>query len=263
MGLEHKMVAVTDGRTAVGRECITMLCREKAGILIFMHGEPMDQALKEELDTCHAAYMVTDAGLSDREALKQAVREAEEALGPAYGVIYNYFTVVEGSVSNLTEEQFEKNYKENIQSAMTAAQVFGAAMDREMNGKLIFIGSIHDDKPSGAYPLFSMAMGAVKNLSREAALGLGVKNVCSVFVELGPIKEDVFAPKSSYTTLYEGYQYKIPSGTVGSASDTAQLCGFLLDSRCRYVNGTEIRMDGGLLLHYIDEKANHRGLMRG
>ncbi|MGP8313600.1 SDR family NAD(P)-dependent oxidoreductase [Enterocloster aldenensis] len=263
MGLEHKMVAVTDGRTAVGRECITMLCREKAGILIFMHGEPMDQAIKEELDSCQASYMVTDAGLSDREALKQAVREAKEVLGPVYGAVYNYFTVVEGSVSNLSEEQFEINYMENIQSAMTAAQVFGAAMEMEENGRLIFIGSIHDEKPSGAYPLFSMAMGAVKNLSREAALGLGVKNISSVFIELGPVKEDVFAPKSSYTTLYEGYQYKIPSGMEGSASDVAQLCSFLLDSRCRYVNGAEIRMDGGLLLHYIDEKANHRALMGG
>lgn len=263
MEFMHKMAAVTDGRTAVGKACIRMLAREGYNVLVFNHGVPLDEELAEEMKRSGVSYMASDAALGDSGSLEQAVREGVEALGPLHGVIYNYFTVIEGNISELTGQSFEQNYDKNIIPALTASQVFGKLMERGGQGKLVFIGSIHDEKPSGFAPLYSMTMGAVKNLSREAALSLGTKSISSVFVELGPLQEETYAPSSEYTTFYEGYRYKIPSGEAGKAEDVAELCSFLLSSRCRFVNGAEIRMDGGLTLHYVDEKANHRGLMRG
>ena len=40
------------------------------------------------------------------------------------------------------------------------------------------------------------------------------------------------------------------------ADDAAQLALFLLGKQSADINGAEIRMDGGLLLHYLDPLAN-------
>jgi NAD(P)-dependent dehydrogenase (short-subunit alcohol dehydrogenase family) len=99
-------------------------------------------------------------------------------------------------------------------------------------------------------------MGALSNLAKETSLEYGRLGVDTICVEMGPTGGEDEILKSEISTFYDAYQYKIPSGYLGNANDLASLCAWLISDQCRYLNGAQIRMDGGLVLHYVDERVN-------
>ncbi|MNE75690.1 putative 2,4-dienoyl-CoA reductase [compost metagenome] len=91
-------------------------------------------------------------------------------------------------------------------------------------------------------------------LSKEAALVLGRHGVRVNTIELGPLEGDNDIFESDISTLYHDYEYKVPNAVLGSHDDLAELIHFLSSDSSRYINGSDIRLDGGFLLHYMNFK---------
>lgn len=91
-------------------------------------------------------------------------------------------------------------------------------------------------------------------LAKEAALVLGRSGVSVNTIELGPIAGDNEQFESSLSTLYNDYEYKVPNAVLGNYDDLAELILFLSSDESRYMNGSDIRLDGGFLLHYMNFK---------
>jgi glucose 1-dehydrogenase len=73
-------------------------------------------------------------------------------------------------------------------------------------------------------------------------------------IEMGPVEGDDYTFRSQISSLYEDYEYKVPNAVLGTVEDTAHLLLYLCSEEARYINGADIRMDGGFLMHYIDFK---------
>lgn len=127
-------------------------------------------------------------------------------------------------------------------------------MKNTLAGKIIYVSTIHAEKPTGSAFTYSIAKGAVKMLSKEASLVLGRYGVSVNTIELGPLPSDNAIFQSTLSTLYDDYEYKVPNALLGSDEDLAELVAFLSSDYSRYMNGADIRLDGGFLLHYMNFK---------
>ncbi len=146
-------------------------------------------------------------------------------------------------------------------AAFLCCKVFGQCIgDQGRGGAILFLTSIHDEKPSGSDFAHSLVQGMISNLVMEAALQYGELGVRVNQISAGAMEGDQERFPSDLTTLYEGCQYKVPAGRLGKAQDIAPLAAFLLSDRASFVNGVRVRADGGFLLHYIDHKANLRAI---
>lgn len=255
-------------------------------VLLLTHSDhpsvvPLVEALSGALEAL--AFLNADGPLPDvvqnvlcRRGLRLYSRAADEPLeafvdelaakeGRLDAMVVNHIGLVPGALGDITEDLFWENYRQNIELPFFATKAACRAMAKHPGGgKIIYFGSIHDQKPTGGYPLYAAAHGALQMLSREVAMQAGEQGVRTVYVELGPLADALDPlPDGPDSPFYKGYRYKIPSVTLGSYEDVAAFCAWFLSDACRYATGIEYRMDGGLVLHYVDEKANRRAHLAG
>jgi len=64
----------------------------------------------------------------------------------------------------------------------------------------------------------------------------------------------IAAGRGTFRKNKQNYEYKVPSAVTGRYEDLALLISFLASGEARHLNGADIRLDGGFLLHYMDHK---------
>lgn len=214
------------------------------------------------LDAACADYRCATVDPLDAETLRAALRSNAEADRPACAFYNRRPAVVRERLSDLPIEHLDALIDQDLTSAFVFVKAIGEELGARGGGSLVLLGSIHDEKPTGSAPLFSLYAGALKNISREAALYYGEWNVRVNLIEAGPLTGEAEQLRGGLSQFYEGYEYKLPSGYEGTEADLADLALYLLSSQSRYVSGAEVRMDGGLLHEYIDVLSNARATRR-
>lgn len=250
----RKTAVITDITTEIGRNAAAFLADKGYQLTLCV---PKGKRLETDIPSLN-----TDGGNPAVEV--DFTDEADvlrlfQTLPSVQVLFYNTLPdVTRSRVSRISQEEFARFVEKDITSVVTAAKVFGTHMT---NGSMIFLGSVHADKPNVAAPLYSMYMGALKNMVREAAVSFGTrKNRCN-FIELGAMggEYQLFCNDISY--FYEGYSAKIPNGYVPTPQDISQIVWFLAENSAA-VNGESIRADSGLVLAYLDKLTNARAYER-
>ncbi len=250
--LSGKVILITDSGTPIGRAASSLLTSRGA---IVADGSP------ESTD------------YADPDAVRELLERIAAKHGAVDGLFYNLVPApVVRPVAALTEEDLNTLIDRDISAAFVTAQTYGewcharedaAGHVRSFTGSaMCFLGSIHDEKPNGAAPLYSFYMGALQNMVRECALYYGQWGVRTNLLEAGAMGGEDVLFESPVTNFYQGYAYKIPDGHVGTPEDIAEIAAFLLSGASRYVNGIGLRADGALTLHYMDAAANIREYRR-
>jgi glucose 1-dehydrogenase len=255
MNQPAQVVLITDADHPVGKAMIRRFAEDGAYFLLNSLSDGTQIAA--EIDMAKASgskVIVKNVDLSAGANASELVLLAERELGALTVLIHNNDRLVSISVEDGSEASFRKVMNTNAKSAFLCAQAAGKAMAVRESGSIIFVSSIHAEKPTGSSFVYSASKGAVKMLAKEAALELGRHGIRVNTIEAGLIEGDGERFRSSLTTLYRCHELKVPSARLGTAEDIANVAHFLASREAGYVNGADIRLDGGFLLHYMDHK---------
>jgi glucose 1-dehydrogenase len=255
MKLQHKVVFITDGDSGSGKALIHRLSHEGADFIV--NSQSSGEHIQDERTHCIAAgskIMVVHINVCDGSAVSGMLDEAAQQLGPVDVLVHNNNLILPISVETGDEERFLAILNANAKSAFVCTQAVGKQMMARQSGSMIYVSSIHAEKPTGSSFAYSASKGAVKMLTREAALCLGRYGVTVNSIEMGPVEGDDSVFQSDISTLYEEYEYKVPNAELGTYADLASLVCYLCSGAARHMNGADIRLDGGFVLHYMDHK---------
>ncbi|MCY0875352.1 MAG: SDR family NAD(P)-dependent oxidoreductase [Firmicutes bacterium] len=251
----YKVAFITDASSPSGQAVARRLAAD--GYALALHdasSAPRSANQSAAIDASRVTAMRTSGPLTSLEAVQKVTDQVVQALGPIDVLVHNPEQVVRVPVELCTEEQFQSAVDDHVKSAFFCTQHIGAQMAAREQGQILYVSSIHDEKPTGSAFLYSIAKGAIKMLCREAALSLGRHGVRVNVIEMGPIAGDDERFASDISDLYVNYETKVPSAQLGTVDDLAHLIGFLVSDEARYLNGADVRLDGGFLLHYMDHK---------
>ena len=255
MNLQNKIVFITDSDSSSGKAVLSRLSQNGAHFILNSYSGGVE--LTRELALIREAGLqaiVVNIDLGKSAVVADMLQFAEQQLGKVDVLIHNNNAVYPGSVEHGEEELFLQSLAVNAKSAFICTQAVGKQMREKQAGKIIYISSIHAEKPTGSAFTYSLSKGAVKMLSKEAALVLGRFGVSVNTIELGPMEGDDKLFQSSISTLYNEYEYKVPNAVLGRNEDLAELVLFLASDEARCINGSDIKLDGGFLLHYMNFK---------
>ncbi len=257
MNIHNKTVFVTDADSRSGQAIVQSLADAGARFILNSTSDGKNiEDIVARMQQQGLKFIVINVDLCQRAAIAKALEQATEEVGSVDVLIHNNNLVKPASVEHSSEETFFEVLNYNAKSALMCTQAAGEIMAANKSGKIIYVSSIHAEKPTGSSFVYSASKGAVKMLSHEAALTLGRDGVQVNTIELGPVEGDNDRFASEVSHLYEDYQYKVPSTELGTYEDLANLVLFLASDASRYMNGSDIRMDGGFLMHYLDVKMN-------
>ncbi|WP_199613704.1 SDR family NAD(P)-dependent oxidoreductase [Paenibacillus alkalitolerans] len=255
MKLKDKIVFITDADSGSGRAIAERLAAEGAHFILnsASGGENIKSNLQLLKDS-GSKTVVTNVNLCKSSDVEAILEETARRLGIIDVLVHNNNVLKPASVETCDEQLFLEIMNANAKSAFVCTKAVGKQMALKKSGKIIYASSIHAEKPTGSSFAYSVSKSSVKMLCREAAIILGRDGINVNTIELGPVDGDDLLFKSDISTLYDFYQYKVPNAFLGSYDDLAHLVLFLSTDEARYVNGAEIRMDGGFLMHYMDHK---------
>ncbi|WP_059045683.1 SDR family NAD(P)-dependent oxidoreductase [Paenibacillus rubinfantis] len=255
MNQPAQVILLTDADNPVGKAMIRRFAGEGAHFLL--NSESNGTAAIAEIDFAKASgskVIVRNVDLSADAGASELVLLAERELGPLDVLIHNNDRLVSMSIEGGPEPSYREVINANAKSAFLCARAAGKVMAPRESGCILFVSSIHAEKPTGSSFAYSASKGAIKMLAKEAALELGRHGIRVNTIEVGPLEGDNERFQSSLTTLYRSYDTKVPSARLGTAEDIANVACFLASEEARYVNGADLRLDGGFLLHYMDHK---------
>jgi glucose 1-dehydrogenase len=255
MKLPNKVVFITDADSRSGKAFIKRLADEGAHFILNSVSNGKD--LTPSLKVCQvkgSKALIVNIDLCKGAEINAMLENAAQRLGTVDVLLHNNNVIKPASVENCEEDRFLEILNANAKSAFLCAQAVGKQMAAKQSGSIIFVSSIHAEKPTGSSFAYSASKGAVKMLTLEASLILGRHDINVNVIEMGPVEGDDAVFKSDISSLYDHYRYKIPNAVPGTYGDLAELALFLCTDEARYVNGADIRLDGGFLMHYMDFK---------
>lgn len=162
-----------------------------------------------------------------------------------------------GGIEELTLQDWQAARDEGPVAALCVTKVFAGIMRAKEHGAVIYLNSIHAEKPVGKGMLFSMGCGAVQMLCREVNQDYGDQGVNCYFVQRGIGADDPDA-RSDVSSLYYGVDLRYPAREIPANDQLNGLLAFLLTDAAAPLSGSDLRADGGMTMYY-----NHRRKVEG
>jgi NAD(P)-dependent dehydrogenase (short-subunit alcohol dehydrogenase family) len=240
--LKDKSVLVTGASSGIGRS-IAVQC-SKSGANVTITGR--DQArLNETLGMMDAgSHEVIVADLTKKDDLKKLVAK------PYNGVVFNAGVVEYLPIKFLTEEKIRAVFDTNFNSSVLLCQQLLKNKMVAKQGSLVFISSVSSKLGVVGTAMYASSKAAIQTFSKVVASEVASQGIRSNTISPGVVVTAMTEQAKSVAggdNMKEG-EKAYPLG-YGNTNDVASSVVFLLSDASRWMTGSDLLLDGGLVLN--------------
>lgn len=251
--LPDKIALVTGAGQGIGRGIALCLAREGAHVAVNDLSADHAAVVADEIRALGRQALVVPADVSDRAALAEVIDRISAHFGRLDIAVANAGMSVrqpvveaewEGVLRTLEVTQFGVYHTCQLAARQMLRQPAPATGAR---GKIVIIGSVHEEMPVPSSAAYNMAKAAVNHLGRTLAGELAAEHINVNVINPGWIDTPGERRYFTEAQLQEAGK-RIPWGRIGTAEDIGKMAVFLACEDADYVTGASIRVDGGYML---------------
>jgi len=242
-----RVAIVTGAGGGIGYEIAHMIL-EAGGSVIMIDVKPEPDHLPGDPEQrLYAQGDITDAGFVGKTIEDGAKRFGRiDYLCNVAGVLW---FGKDASLLDMDMDVWDRVFDINIKSMVHTARAAVPHMKTSGGGAMVHFSTVQclrgDAAPQDAYSTSKAGVGA---LSRSLAMQLAADGIRSNAVYPGPSQTPMQGRWDSAEKVANVANH-IPLGRVGTATDLANATLFLLSDGASFITGTDLIVDGGLLLH--------------
>ncbi|KAL1974965.1 hypothetical protein VTN31DRAFT_5169 [Thermomyces dupontii] len=149
----------------------------------------------------------------------------------------------------VTEAEFDRVFNVNVKSIFLAVQaVMPRLVEQGQGGSVINISSTGAQRPRPGLVWYNSSKGAVSNATKGLAAEFGkhnirINNVCPLLTATGLFS--MFTGMEDTPENRAKFIKDVPLGRLCDVEDIANMCLYLASDEGRFVNGTDLVVDGG------------------
>lgn len=248
-----KTVWVTGGETPLGNHIAKMFLAEGARVLV-SGVKNLSESYSSEVESGKNNAICYEHNPINEELANEALALVDSLDVTVIANRYiKHSTLLDGSI-----ELFDDVIEQNLVHAWCATRATAGKIGKKKGGAILYISSIHGEKPSKVAPLYSLACGGINMMVAETAQDFGRLGIRVNQLRCGAITGDIELFKTDDIGLYSGYlNKKVPRGTLGTLDEVGMAAVFLCSDGASFINGATLSVDGGLhgFNGYMDAEA--------
>jgi NAD(P)-dependent dehydrogenase (short-subunit alcohol dehydrogenase family) len=245
--LSGRVALITGASQGLGRRFAEVLAAHGAAVGLAARQIDKLEELRSELhDAGHHAASVT-LDVTDLGAIETAIETIEEALGPIDILINNAGVAVAKGVLEQTEADWDRVLDTNLKGAFFTAQAVARRMAARGGGNIVNIASLIALKVVGHLVAYAAAKSGLAQVTKTMALELARHAIRVNALAPGYIETDI---NRDFLASEAGQRLRkqIPQRRFGTPEDLDGALLLLASDASRYMTGSLIVIDGGLLL---------------
>lgn len=249
MRLLGKSVLITGAAQGIGRGCALEFARAGADVVVNdrERSEAAESIVKEiESLGRRAALVAGDA--FEHASCAEIVRSAVAAMGRIDALVSNPAYSRRDDFLEFPPEKFQKVLQGTLTGGFFMSQAVARHMvERGGGGKIVFISSIHAQRPYIRSVAYNAAKAGLNHLARTIAVELFPHRINVNVIEPGWI--DTPGEHATFgDELIAQVGPTLPWGRMGTPADIGRAAVFLASDDADYVTAATLTVDGGLSL---------------
>jgi 3-oxoacyl-[acyl-carrier protein] reductase len=243
--LSGRVALVTGAAQGIGAAVAETLFRRGGAVAVADVQVDLATQTSLAIDPTGTRAVPVEVDVRSRESVVRAFEAAEEALGPVDILVNNAALTAQGSVWEISPDEWDDVLAVNLRGTLLCSQIAGPAMAARGFGRIINLASLAGQQGgtvAGAHYAASKAgiLVLTKILAKELAdKGVTVNAVVPAAIR-GPVMDTMPAERLA------ALERTIPVGRFGEAAEVAALVAFLCSSDAAYITGAALDINGGL-----------------
>lgn len=259
LNLSGKVAIVTGGANGIGFGIAYRLAEAGASVVVAdISKEEADKAAAELFAKKWNAKGV-EVNVADENAVKRMVEEAVSDFGGIDILVNNAGIYPNIPLSKMTAPDFDKVISVNLRGAFLCTKYVSEQMiNQGKGGKIINVTSIDALHPSSVgLAHYDASKHGLWGFTKNVALELSQHKIWVNAIAPGGIlttgvqklqSDSPAAPGADMQKIMENFLAKIPMHRMGEPDDIGKVALFLASEMSSYMTGSQIVVDGGVLL---------------
>ncbi len=244
--LDGTVAFVTGAGRGIGRAIALRLSSEGAAVAVTDIDEAAAVAVARE---CGERATGIRADVTDPTSVREAVAQAEQALGPIDVLVNNAgWDKIERFLDS-SEETWDRVISINLKGALNCSKAVLPGMAARGRGRVVSISSDAARVGSSGEAVYAAAKAGIiafsKTMAREMARHqINVNVVCP-----GPTQTDLFEEVTAANPrLADALKRAVPFGRLAEPGEIAAAVAFLVSDDARFITGQTLSVSGGLTM---------------
>lgn len=252
LGLADKIGIIAAASKGLGKAIALRFAREGMRVAICARDERVLQATAQEISSvAKTEVLPIRADVTRSDDIRNLVAETVERFGGLDVLVTNAGGPPPGNFFSFDDSAWEQAFYLTLMSVVRLCREAIPYMQQRGSGRIINIASVSVKQPINNLILSNAlrlaVVGLAKSLANEfAPYGITVNTVCP-----GPTQtermEQLLRAMGDIEEARRFWTKDIPMGRMGQPEELADLVAFLASENARYITGTVIQVDGGLV----------------
>ena len=250
-------IVVTGATGHLGSAICHALAQQGASIIAVSSNEVRLSQLAREMQSDDITVRTFVCNMFDESSRNELIEKLLPLSPGISGLVNNAYAGDGGTVKTASCGDFRKSYEigvvgpfhltKGLMPALLKAKTptFSPSVVNiaSMYGHVSPDLSIYDSEKGSNPPFYGAAKAALLQLTRYCAVEFGPRGVRCNSVSPGPFPKQ--SVQNSEPHFIEKLNRKNPMGRIGQPSEVGSAVAFLLSGECGFMNGADMRVDGG------------------
>lgn len=240
-----RVAIVTGGSRGIGRQCAERLGASGYSVVVnFASNAAEADTAVAAAEAKGAKAIAAQGDVADEAAAARLFDRAEETFGGVDVVVHAAGRMVLSTIADLDLTVLDSLHRTNIRGTFVVGQQ--AARRLRPGGSIINFSTSVVGTSFPSYGAYAASKGAVEALTLILARELRGRDVTVNAVAPGPTATDLFLDGKDQDTV-DRLARAVPLERLGTPADIAEVVAFLASPAGHWVNGQNIRVNGGLV----------------